>query len=462
MQRSRDGRRIASAWALSVAAHAGLVGAGAAIVAGSLSTQEVTVARTAGAPAALSAPIEIELPVVSDGTLDGAPAVAPDLPASLARGGGEAAARPDTGRRGRGGTDAAELPALNLADRDDATFLSPEVRSRLDRSQIQRIRSSSRRASREDWRASREPMELTFLAGGRVGSRPERRAAAERDPSIGARESGAPEHRGSALGAAARPAGAEGAADASGATLSLGARPRAAGGAVEGGERASAGLGVRDGRPGADHRDSAAVPLARPMVATGTPSVPADVAGRPNDTVDSEQEVATAIQSLVHASSAGGARGLGRGGEAGPGATGSGGVAGSGARSSALGSGRGRLLDDDPLDRRRSLYMRQVMAKLHPLWAEAFPKWAAGEGLQGTVIVTFVIRADGTVSSASVTRPSGIPEFDENCRRAVLRGAPYPPVPPELGESFRWSMPFEARNPAVLPKHPARPMNDER
>ncbi|WP_437840994.1 TonB family protein [Sorangium sp. So ce1153] len=459
-QRSRDdGRRIASAWALSVAAHAGLLGAGALIVAGSLSAREVALARTVGSPAATRAPIEIELPVVSDGTLDSAAAVAPERPARLARGGGEGAARPDTGASGRGGTDAAELPALNLADRDDATFLSPEVRSRLDRSQIQRVRSSSQRASREDWRASREPMELTFLAGGRAGSRVERRASAERDPSMGARDRGAPERRGSARGAAATPAGVESAADALGApgtTLPVGASPRAAGGAVEGGERASAGLGVRDGRPGDDHRDSAAVPLARPMVAAGTPSVPADVAGRPNDTLDSEQEVATAIQSLVHASSAGGARGLGPGGEAGPGATGSGGVARAGSRSSALGSGRGRLLDNDPLDRRRSLYMRQVMAKLDPLWADAFPKWAAGEGLQGTVIVTFVIRADGNVGSASVTRPSGIPEFDENCRRAVLRGAPYPPVPPELGESFRWSMPFEARNPAVLPKQPGR------
>ncbi|WP_438020830.1 energy transducer TonB [Sorangium sp. So ce315] len=458
-QRSRDdGRRIASAWALSVAAHAGLLGAGALIVAGSLSAREVPLARTALLPAAVSAPIEIELPVVSDGTLDSAAAAAPERPASLARGGGEGAARPDTGARGRGGTDATALPALNLADRDDATFLSPEVRSRLDRSQIQRVRSSSERASREDWRASREPMELTFLAGGRAGRRAERRAPAERDPSVGARDRDAPERLGSALGAAPRPAGAPRAADAPGArgaTLPVGASPRAAGGAVEGGERASAGLGVRDGRPGADHRDSAAIALARPMVAAGTPSVPADAAGRPNDTVDSEQEVATAIQALVHASTAGGARGLGPGGEAGPGATGSGGVAGPGARSSALGSGRGGSLDNDPLDRRRSLYMRQVMAKLHPLWADAFPKWAAGEGLQGTVIVTFVIRADGTVGSASVTRPSGIPEFDENCRRAVLRGAPYPPVPPELGESFRWSMPFEARNPAVLPKRPA-------
>ncbi|MDC0682011.1 TonB family protein [Sorangium atrum] len=458
-QRSRDGRRIASAWALSVAAHAGLVGAGALAVAGSFSAREVARARTVGSPAAVSTPIEIELPVVSDGTLDRAAATAPELAVLLSRGGGEAAPRPDTGTSGRGGTDAAELPALNLADRDDAIFLSPEIRSRLDRSQIQRIRSSPQRASREDWRASREPMELTFLAGGRVGRRPERRTSADRDPSLGARDGGAPQRRGGVLGAAAQPAGIDGASDepaARDATLSLGAGPRAVGGAVEGGARASAGLGVRDARPGEDHRESAAVPLARPMVAVGTPSVPADAVGHPNDTVDSEQEVATAIQSLVHASSAGGVRGFGPGGQEGPGATGAGGVAGRGARSSALGSGRGRLLDNDPLDRRRSHYMRQVMAKLHPLWADAFPKWAAGEGLQGTVIVTFVIRADGTVGSASVTRPSGIPEFDENCRRAVLRGSPYPPVPPELGESFRWSMPFDAKNPAVLPKHRER------
>jgi len=99
------------------------------------------------------------------------------------------------------------------------------------------------------------------------------------------------------------------------------------------------------------------------------------------------------------------------------------------------------------------MYLRQVMTKVHPLWANAFPKWAALEGLQGTTIITFTIRADGTVVSASVSRPSGIPEFDENCRRAVLRGAPYPPLPPELGPSFRWAMPFDVRNPAVRPRY---------
>ncbi|HVY45652.1 MAG TPA: energy transducer TonB, partial [Minicystis sp.] len=98
----------------------------------------------------------------------------------------------------------------------------------------------------------------------------------------------------------------------------------------------------------------------------------------------------------------------------------------------------------------RLLYMRQVMSKIGPLWS--FPKSAALEGLQGTVIVSFSIQADGSVASARVQRPSGVPEFDENCRRAVLRGAPYPPLPAELGPVLHWSMPFEARNPAVRPR----------
>src|SRR6185436_389320 len=118
------------------------------------------------------------------------PAELPALPAM--RGGGEATPRPDIGVRGRGGDDTSPDPALNLADRDEQLLLSPEIRSRLDRSQIQRIRSSKHRASREDWRASREPMELTFLASGRAGTRPERRTPADSDPSAGARDSGAP------------------------------------------------------------------------------------------------------------------------------------------------------------------------------------------------------------------------------------------------------------------------------
>jgi TonB family protein len=81
------------------------------------------------------------------------------------------------------------------------------------------------------------------------------------------------------------------------------------------------------------------------------------------------------------------------------------------------------------------------------------PKWAIADGAQGIAIVTFTIRADGTVAQTAVTRGSGLPELDENCRRAVLAASPFPPLPPELGTTFRWAMPFDFRNPAVRPRH---------
>lgn len=98
--------------------------------------------------------------------------------------------------------------------------------------------------------------------------------------------------------------------------------------------------------------------------------------------------------------------------------------------------------------------MRQVIAKLGPYTQprRLMPAAAAAEGAQGVVIVTFTIRADGSVAGASVTRPSGIPALDENFRRAILAAAPFPPLPPELGTSFRWAMPLDMRNPAVRPR----------
>src|SRR5262249_19975952 len=150
--------------------------------------------------------------------------------------------------------------------------------SRYDRSQIQRIRSSRRRASREDWRASREPLELTFLANGTDRTRPEHRKPSRGDPSSGGGDRGMPARAGSAFGGAELPYG-------------VGERPRDRGGPVAGAERTTTGLGVRNGAPGFDHRASAKAAFARPMVNEGTPSVPAEVRGKPADNVDSEQEV---------------------------------------------------------------------------------------------------------------------------------------------------------------------------
>ncbi len=397
-----DSRRIVLSCALSVGAHAAIV-----VVAGGLLLARALLSGDGSRRAELARAsshaedlVEIELPGMVEGSVVSESAIPPRVGTPLPRGGGEGEPRPDTGRAGLGGTNAASQLAINLADRDDATLLQPEVRSRMDRNQIQRLDTARARSSREDWRASRDPTELTFVAIGK-GSRAERLKAASSDPSSGARAAAAPSRRGATVGAEQRPEG-------------IGEARRDPGGAEEGGPVASPGLGIRDGRQGPDHRASADVMDARPMVAQGTPSIPSNEQGKPRDTTDSEQEVAAAMQSIVHASTAGGARGVGPGGQNGPGSTGSGGVEGAGSKAKALGSGSGSGTDNDLRDTRRMMYLRKVMAKIHPLWANAFPRWAALEGMQGTAIVTFVLGADGSVTSASVSRPSGVPEFDEN------------------------------------------------
>ena len=224
---------------------------------------------------------------------------------------------------------------------------------------------------------------------------------------------------------------------------------------VEGADQASAGAGVRDGIAGNDHRESARVALARPTVNQGTPSVPADVRGRPTDNVDAEQQVATTVQSILHASTAGGRPGPGGGGQTGGGQAGEGGASGPGSVSRALGTGQGPGLDVDPRDRRRSEYVRMVHAKLEgpTYWRRVLPLADAFDGVQGVVIVTLTILADGSLSSAQLTRSSGLPVLDENCRLAMVRAAPYPPLPPELGTTFRLAIPLDYRNPAVRPRN---------
>lgn len=386
--------------------------------------------------------VQIDLPMVGDETIDGKLVELP--PIVIPRGGGEALPRPDTEGAGRGGAGAAQ-PAENLADRHDDRTLVTAIPSRFDRSQVQRIDSGKVRASWEDWRASREPMELTFLASGRTGSRKERREYAVHDPSSGARRAGQAAHEGGALGAPPMPPGVT-------------ESPRSVGGTAPGAAEPTIGVGVRDGAAGKDARMRAPVPLARPWVAAEVPSVPAEQDGKPKDRVDSEQEVAPAQQSIVRASTAGGEVGEGSGGQTSPAAVpGSGGQTGTGSDARPNGDGRGPDADQIARDRRRNDYLRRVISRIQPLWKNAFPKWAIAEGRGGTVIISFVIQRDGSITGVRVSRSSTIAEFDENCRRALVRAAPFDPLPAELGPQLAWSMPFTAQNPAVRPRDPANP-----
>lgn len=419
----------------SLLAHVVVVGSVGWVAYRSMQVRELNEAAQRAASSA--GDLAIDLPGAADGTLIAEREVVPEgeVPAAY---GGAAVARIDTGSAGAGG-DVTGQPATNLAAMDDHLKLDPDLLNRLDHDQVQRLKTARLRTTREDRRATTRPMELTFLATGK-GEHNERRPSAELDPS-----------RGSMVAATAAVVGG----DVGGEAVND-EGPKAMVGAARAGQLlGSPGVGVRDGRAGEDHRRAARIAYARPSVEEGKPTVPGIWNGRPNDTVDSDQKVANAIRSLVHASVTGGAQGEGRGGSTGstdPGA--GGGTEGRRSVARPMGSGDGDLVDWSTTDPALIPYFRKLHAKIDPLWANAFPKSAMLELKQGTVIIEFTIAGDGTAKvSWPPARPSGIDEFDRNCAEAIRRAGPFDPLPAALRESgrsvLRIRAPFVAKNPIV-------------
>jgi TonB family protein len=383
-----------------------------------------------GAPA-----VSVELPTVGDGVVLEDRPVDPtgDLPVVS---GGATVARLDTGASGRGGDEHVPVPALNLADGDERMRLSPDLLSRLDRNQIQRMRVARTRQSWEDRRSTTHPMELTLLVTG-PGTVMERRPESPAEPSRGALQSPLPSVQGGTVGVSPED--------------EVGESDPPAGGWRAGSLLGAPGTGMAEARAGIDHRAAAPIASARPDVTRGPVAVPANDPQRPRDDVDSDQEVATTVRSLVHASTAGGAPGEGLGGNGGGGEAGAGANSGAGSRARPLGVGEGEVLDFWTSDPRLLPYFRQLHARIDPLWASAFPRSALLELKQGTVILQFVVHADGHATVAwPPLRPSGVDEFDRNCADAIRRAGPFPPIPRELGVgSLTIRAPFVARNPAV-------------
>ena len=424
---------------VSAAAHFGVIAWGASALPSLIAPRtSLAVAPTASANAAVHTPgpIEIDLPAMALGVAGQPGPPSHDQRVEPLRTGGSSLPRPDSQRRGRGGTDTASEPAVNLADRNDGLRLARDLTNHLDRDQVSRVRSAKTRSSRDDERITTNPMELTFVASG-PGREQERRPEAETSPSRGLAYASPPTFAGTdRLGGAAVPEG-------------TGQRVAPEGGDRLGADHASPGAGIADGQPGADHRNAAASELARPDVARGDPSVPSDAAGEPRDTVDSHQQVAAKAQSLVDSSAAGGVPGEGPGGAKGIGLPGSGGVDGPGSRSAPMGHGPGSY-GASAVDPRMVAYKRRIKARLDPYWANAFPRWAIADLRQGRVAVAFEILANGRVQNVRVTRPSGIDEFDRNCVAAILRASPFEPIPMELGvRSIRWEISFDVSNPVV-------------
>jgi hypothetical protein len=415
-----------------VALHVGLIGGFGWLALRSLEERN---ARALAPPPSADRTIAIELPVFATGTLeaDRPPDPHGDPPRFF---GGALEAQLDDARQGRGGVPTSSDRPTNLSDRDEQTHLTPDLINRLDYDQQQRIKSASERMTWEDRRASKEPMELSFLASG-DGPRAERRDPTESDPSRGARFSASPSVRGGVVGSAPL----DGALD-----------PRSEiGSEHEGSLESASGLGVHDGRVGTVHRAGANVMHARPDVVLAAVSVPATRHGRPRDDVESDQEVAATLRSIVHASTAAGFQGAGSGGVAGGGAPGAGGRTGAGSTGRPIGPGDSEWWDLNTSDPRLLPYFRRIHQKLDPLWAHAFPLWATFDLQQGTVIFTVTIAASGDVHvDWPPLRASGVPEFDHNCYEAIRRAAPFDPIPAVLGVSeLHVRMPFDARNPVV-------------
>ena len=407
--------------------------AGVAIVAyGSFSSRPAEQAEAPRPPEKL---IAIELPGFDEGSLidDHADVPTGAVPVAF---GGSAVARVDDGRRGGGG-DATGAKATNLADEADTLRLSPDTRSHLDRDQVQRLQTARARQTREDRRSTTQPMELTFLATGK-GTHEERRPRADTDPSRGSLRARTAVVLGGPAGARDRSEGDD-------------VAPRG-GAAQPGGSVSSPGVGLRAAAEGTDHRASANIAFGRPSVTEAAVSIPATTRGRPHDTVDSDQEVASTVRSLVHASVAGALRaGAGRGGAGGAGDPGAGGGAGRGSVASPLGRGDGDVFDFNTRDPSLLPYFRKLHAKIDPLWRDAFPKSAMLELKQGTVILEFVIEANGAARVVwPPARPSGIDEFDKNCAEAIRRAGPFEPIPAALGvRRLRVRAPFVAKNPVI-------------
>jgi TonB family protein len=362
--------------------------------------------------------------------------VAPEPTASPAA--GATVARLDQGKRGRGGDDRVEQSAINLADQDDRITLDPHTMTNVEKSQHNRIRSGKQRRARENWRASREPMELTFVAMGEAGTIDRRGPEAELDPRSGLLTTKLPATDGAARAGLGLPSGVA-------VERSTGVEVLSGGRRV--GSKGERGVGVTGrARAGAPSR---AFPNAhaRPEASVGDPSTASTELGRPGDDVESEQADSAVLASILHASTTGGRAGKGRGGEVGPGAVGAGGDRGAGSTATPLGGGGTGSGNVDTTD-----YVRALQRKVHPFWEHAFPKSAILEGRSGLAIVAVLIASDGTVVSAKISRPSGVPEFDENVRQAVLAAGPYGALPRSLAPRLAVSLRFHASNPAVRPK----------
>ena len=86
-------------------------------------------------------------------------------------------------------------------------------------------------------------------------------------------------------------------------------------------------------------------------------------------------------------------------------------------------------------------YLKSVAAQINSHWKPA-SKFSKDTLCQ----VVFVIEPDGSISSATIEKPSGSTEFDQASLKTVQNAGPFPPMPPDIGaQSLKVHLKFEGK-----------------
>lgn len=80
-----------------------------------------------------------------------------------------------------------------------------------------------------------------------------------------------------------------------------------------------------------------------------------------------------------------------------------------------------------------SNYPGKVASKLRR--ALRYPSQARRQRIRGDVVVSFVVKSNGGVSSIQIAKSSGFPVLDEAAKDAVRRAAPFPSIPADAGRA---------------------------
>ena len=80
-----------------------------------------------------------------------------------------------------------------------------------------------------------------------------------------------------------------------------------------------------------------------------------------------------------------------------------------------------------------SNYMGRVASRLQR--QKRYPKAAKRKKIQGTVVVSFIIRRNGSVAGVRIARRSGHGMLDQEVLAMVRRASPFPPIPANAGRS---------------------------